>query len=447
MSNQPFRLIFLSIILGILLHFFSGLTLWANIGLAFFIVLFIDFTQKTGNQLPIPEMIVFIAALQWIIGPIIDYHNGEEHYKYKMYITEDIYMGYVVPGVIALFAGIKLYSKELLISELKEKVTIFFGNYPRLPYWLVILGISAPFLSGYFPAALGFVFFLIGNFKYIGALYFILSGHKNRWLIFSGLMVASIVASIVSGMFHNFLLWGILTMSFIFHELKFSFKQKLLIMMAGGIMVVTMQAVKFPYREQSPNYASTSQKVGFYFSLVRESWKGGKFINPVDDNDINVRINQGWIISAIMENIPEKRPYDGGQSVMEAIESAVVPRVFNPGKKQASGRDNFVRYTGLDINQTTSMGISLAGEGWANYGYGGGILFLFLWGLFINLLWRKLNNLSKYYPTILVWTPIIFLQVVKAESELLTVLNHLIKSSVLVLGFLWYLRRFHNISI
>ena len=38
----------------------------------------------------------------------------------------------------------------------------------------------------------------------------------------------------------------------------------------------------------------------------------------------------------------------------------------------AGGRENFRKFTGLNISDGTSMGISIAGEGYANFGWAGG---------------------------------------------------------------------------
>ena len=50
--------------------------------------------------------------------------------------------------------------------------------------------------------------------------------------------------------------------------------------------------------------------------------------------------------------------------------------------------------------------------------------------------------MSRYFPTLLVWSPILFLQVVKAETEFGVVLNHLVKATVVVLGVVWVIRFF-----
>lgn len=440
-------LIFVGLAISMITSIFWSVHFWSAAGLLASLYFFWDFTRKTGEYIPIPQLIVFLSALQWIVGPYIDYHNEIEHYKYKMYVPEDEYMAFAVPGVILIWYGLSLFPHQLSIVNIKESIKALLLKHPNLPYKLVAIGILAPFISGFFPSGLSFVFFLLGQVKYIGALYFILSGHPNRWPIFAGLMMLSAAGSLATGMFHDLLLWLVLTATFIFHELKFGIWQKISVIIAGLFFAVTIQAVKHQYRKLSPEMPGNMARVGLFFKLATDEWKDGKFINPVDDNEINVRLNQGWIISKIMEHIPEHEPFANGTTIKDALEAAFLPRIIAPNKKMAGGQENFKKYTGLPLGEGTSMGISLAGEGWANFGYGGGILFLFGWGLLVGWFWKKLNQWSRFFPTLLVWSPILFLQTVKAETELVVVLNHLIKSAVLVFGLLYFFYRFRGVKI
>jgi len=83
------------------------------------------------------------------------------------------------------------------------------------------------------------------------------------------------------------------------------------------------------------------------------------------------------------------------------------------------------------------MGASLLGEGYANFGYTGAIVFMFVIGLFYRFALNTIYKIADKYPTVILWIPLIFLQVVKAESDLLRVLNHLVKASLLVFLIYW----------
>lgn len=87
-----------------------------NIGLAFSIYIFTDFISKLGKVFPIKEFIILIACIQWIVGAKISYSLGKMHHKYYMYVEEDIYMNYVVPGVIFMTIGLFIIKSNLNIK-------------------------------------------------------------------------------------------------------------------------------------------------------------------------------------------------------------------------------------------------------------------------------------------------------------------------------------------
>ncbi len=436
----------LSIIIWLILTF-NGFYYWSAIGLSFSFYFTVRVIQQMGYSIPIPNLMAAIASLQWIVGPFIDYHNQATHYKYKMYVDEETYMSYIVPGIILFKFGLNLFPVSANLEGLAQKVRSLLQNHPRLPFVLIILGFVLPYLSVLLPTALGFVFFLLGNIKYIGVIYLLFSDNTNRWLIFWGTMLFTSIVSIGLGMFHDLLLWAMLTFTFVAYELRLNLFIKLTIAVLGVILAITIQSVKGEYREIVWSGAYTGNKTLLFLNLASEGWSTGSIVNPKSDVDMNVRLNQGWIISAIMDNIPKNKPYSNGSSITESLYSSFVPRILDPEKKTAGGRENFRNFTGLTISEGTSMGISLAGEGYANFGKLGGILFLFSWGIFIGWFWGKLDKLSLIYPTIFIWSPILFLQVIKAETELGVVLNHLVKSSVLIFIVLYVIRKWWRISL
>jgi len=270
-SYSSISVIFIGFGISIILSLIWSIQFWSALGLVATAIFFWDFTRKTGETIPITELMVLLAALQWIVGPYIDYHNGVDHYKYKMYVPEDVYMAFAVPVVLAFKAGISVFSTDVYLVNLKVSIIKLLNKHPRLPYLLVALGLLAPFVGQFFPAGLGFVFFLLSQVKYIGALYFILSGHPNRWPIFIGLMILSAMGSIASGMFHDLLLWSILTLSFIFHEFKSGFWPKLVILVIGGMFALTIQSVKQQYRTLSPAVPGSIAKAGLLLSWPQRS--------------------------------------------------------------------------------------------------------------------------------------------------------------------------------
>ena len=146
--------------------------------------------------------------------------------------------------------------------------------------------------------------------------------------------------------------------------------------------------------------------------------------------NLGARLNQGWIIARIMNHMPEKLPYVRGETVETALKAALLPRILAPGKAMAGGRANFERFTGTPLPETTSMDISLAGEGYANFGAFGGCVFIFFVSLFYNWVIVKILSISKKHPSLILWIPFLFFQVMKAETDFATVFNYLTKAAL-----------------
>ena len=148
-----------------------------------------------------------------------------------------------------------------------------------------------------------------------------------------------------------------------------------------------------------------------------------------------VRLNQGWIISNVMDYIPYHQPYANGKTVKDALIASAVPRFLVPNKATAGGQSNMKNYAGITLNESTSMDISQVGEAYANFGVTGGILMMFILGMFSNVIITFVERKCLRHPELILWLPLLYLQVVKAETSLVTVLNHLVKAGLVTWFF------------
>ena len=426
---------------------FLGIGFWTATGLAITLYYSVKVVLEMGHSIPIPDIMIALMGLQWVLGPRIEYINSFSHWKFKMYVEEPIYMSYVVPAIILFRVGLYIFPVKTDLKDLAHKVRLLNIEYPKLPYYMIAGGFILPWIGTFFPPTLGFVFYLLGNLKYIGSIYLLFSPSKHRLLVFFSVMIFTAISSIAIGMFHDLLLWGLLTFTFVAHELQFKWYTKVAMAITGIFLALTIQGVKSEFRDFTWRYGFEGNRTALFISLASEAWQTGSIVTPTKDGDMNMRLNQGWIISSVMNHVPEKEPYAEGETIRDALYATLVPRILDPDKKIAGGRENFKRFTGQQISEGTSMGISLAGEGYANYGKYGGMIFMLIWGAFFGWFWQRIDKLGIYYPTILIWSPIIFLQVVKAETEFAVVLNHLIKSTLLVFGLLWAIKRYYGIRL
>jgi hypothetical protein len=146
-----------------------------------------------------------------------------------------------------------------------------------------------------------------------------------------------------------------------------------------------------------------------------------------------------------MAHVPASAPHENGKTVVSAFKNALLPR-FLVSKEKSSVSDSFRSYTGLSVGRHTSFGISILGEAWVNFNQGG-IAVLFAWGLLFGGMYRYISHRSITQPTFALWAPLIMLQAIKSETELVVALNHIVKAGGLVILIYYIAWRFFRIRI
>lgn len=416
---------------------------WSIVGLLSVSAVFYAFLKRLGSSIPILELLLLIAGLQWIVGAYIEYRTDFVHYKYYMYVKEPVYMGYVVPAYM-LFTFFILY-----LTRKSNFILISISNLSRYSQFgvaLFLIGLGVDLVKFAIPEQLNFVAYLIGNLKYVGAIILYFSDVTWHRKALYGAVLILMAQALISAMFHTFLIWLIFFFMFWAYQNKPSIKFSVSVILLGFLLSTAIQSVKSDYRTLVWSGYS-GNKLSLFVDILSAKISGGLIDDKEQQEALNVRLNQGWIISAVMQNTEEKQLFARGETIFQAFEAAIVPRFLSQEKRRAESSENFVKYTGLQIGKNTSMGMSIIGEGYANFGKFGGILFMGIWGVFLALIWNFLINKASRQTVVLFFLPLIFLQVVKAETELLTVLNHIVKSFIFVFLFLWFWRTFINTNI
>ncbi len=397
------------------------------------------YVNVLGREFAFAEMMALIAAMQWLLGPVIAFYVGDYHYKFRMYVDEVTYMQFAFPAMLAFTIGIFWLQPRGRFEEHLVRLEAHLQRSRKYGIPLVLLGVALDFGSSFVPASLAFVVFLVAQFKYIGVLYLLVGRHPQRWLFLILVVVLAVWNSAETGLFHNLILWSAFLFSYIAYANKITNRTKYGVIVAGLLAMAAIQTVKAEYREAS-RYSSENRLI-LLSNLIFDPASYQQYSSFREYvATLNVRLNQGWIISAVMNNVPAATDYAGGQTFSDALTDSLVPR-FLVEKRRVSVSDNFRNYTGLPVAEGTSMGISILGESYANFAIVGGIVFMGLWGLFISLALKFMVSLAERLPTIFLWAPLIFLQMVKAETEMAVVLNHGVKSAVVVFGFYFVSRK------
>lgn len=413
---------------------------WSYIGIIAVVFVAIKFIKQIGKGLPILELMLLVAGLQWIVGPLIEYAWPSMHFKYYMYVEQTEYMRYVVPAYSFFVVIIFLILKKIAHIDFQSDRLKNYSNYGLT---IVLIGVFFDLFSGFLPNSLKFFAFILSNFKFAGAIILFYSESKILKKIFYIVILYLLAVSIAKALFHDFIIWSVFFYMFWAVKRKPSISKILITMLIAVVLATTLQTIKSAYRMQVWNDYS-GNKVELFVNLMVDSFFVNESSTATSDDDIdnNVRLNQGWIISAILDNIPDNHDYLNGETITNAVLASIFPRVINPGKARAGGQENFREFTGIDIGDETSMGISIIGEAYGNFAMMGGIIFMGVWGFFLGQIWLFLYKKIQDNIVFVAFIPLIFLQVIKAETELLVVLNHLIKSMIVVLLFIWFAKKF-----
>jgi len=126
--------------------------------------------------------------------------------------------------------------------------------------------------------------------------------------------------------------------------------------------------------------------------------------------------------------------------------ASFIPRFLWPDKPIAGGKWNMEYFTGLII-EGYSMNVGPLGEAYGNFGNKGGIYFMFFYGLFFNIVIYLLIRIAKTKPTIILWFPVLFLNSIQVETDILMTVNALLKNCIFVAVCYWAADRFMRIKL
>jgi hypothetical protein len=384
------------------------------------------------------ESAALIALVQLVIAPLLMYRFLENEGRYRMYVEESQYFSLAIPGVVLYMVGLFSNIPYKTPRPAPTQNAVFDERTGML---FIFGGVAVSLLAGYLPGDLGFLFYILSQFRYIGAIYLYQSKSPLRIPLIALALSGTMATAARYGMFHELLLWFGMLGSYWFIVKRRPISHKIAYAAIAVLLVILIQDIKAKYRE----YENTGSLSGFFsFMSTHDLFEDTETTNLFDSTVI--RLNQGWLVSRLQYNVPANIDFAEGSTIKEALYSALVPRILDRAKATASGRDNLNRYSGLNLKEGTSMGMSPLGEGYVNFGGAGGMAFMFLFGLLLNFLYRTFAGWSYSNYFFLYAMPIVFLQAIKAETESLTVFNHLSKSMIVIIAiYYFFIRQFPSI--
>lgn len=419
---------------------FTGLYFVSAIGSSLFLIIFFKFIRDIGHKIEPRDLVMFLAILQWIIGPVLAYNVLPYDDLYWMDVPEEKYMNFVVPAVLAMTIGLYMpLSENHVIGKIEiNRASEYLKKNQYIGFLIAGGGLATSFLSDYVPGSLGFLFFLLGNLQFVGVYMILFTDSKFKWLFFAGLMGMVIFGSVLRGMFGQLMLWLLFSFLVIAIVLKIPLWGKISLILVGFSLIMVIQATKDEYRKATWFAVSDKSNSEIFQEIIIEKISNPSALFEGDAMmNMGARLNQGWIIARIMGHMPNNREFVKGETITTALYAGLLPRFLAPNKAKAGGRANFERFTGTALPEGTSMDISLVGEAYANYGAFGGVIFLFIVGLLYNWVIIKIVKWSKNHPVLILFIPLLFFQVIKAETDFATIFNYLTKAALIVYLVFW----------
>lgn len=426
-----------------------------SIGLfLFFLLEFIGSIGQSYNPLNIP---ILLALFQCMLMPIVVYRVYNDNalviaLKYDMGVTAEVYYGYMFPAILALIAGIKLpellqRSYQLQFLSAVQRSREYLKGKGNMGILLMIIGFVSGFLQAFIPGDLQYVAYLFGKLLYVGILYTYFSDAKNRKLLLIGGVVLILAQALAMAMFGELVYTLALGMMLVLLGTKISNYLKFGLAAVGFVFVLLIQSIKSDYRAVAWGGQGDEGKSEAFFTLMKD-----RITNPDRFFDWTLmfptvnRFNQGMIIGKVMVHIPESAPYAEGETIFTALAASFVPRLLWPDKPMSGGHANMERFTGYTI-QGYSMNVSPMGEAYGNFGVTGGVVFMFFYGLFFSLAIIFLLRIIRKRPTIILWFPVLFLNSIQMETDVLMCVNSLLKNLMFIWFCYWAADRFLRLKL
>jgi hypothetical protein len=407
---------------------------------------------KIGRGIVLLEVTAFLYVFTCLIMPLLGY----EVYTYNnplaklwvryMPVNKDIYFAYVLPAISCFCLAVTLptFKTQLPdegpgIAKRLSVIRLTLVNNGNKGLYIIIAGVLISYITNFLPESLNYIAMLIFVGSFAGLLYVYFSpsfAHKNIVLL---VFVIFIMANALqSGMFTIVAYMGITIFSFFQVGKKISMIKKILILLVGVSFFIVLQNVKIVYRKNTWGKEYQGNKAELFTSLIGDNLqKGEALLSETAFFPLYSRTNQGYNVALVMRRMPNVKPYDGGTRLVTVFASAFVPRFLWTDKPEAGGKFNMKYYAGWNIiGWSTNVGP--LGEAYGSFGPTGGIIYMFLLGLFFRGAYLWVFKRSAKIPLLICWLPVLFYDITSSsETDTLQILNSIIKSAF----FIWLLTK------
>lgn len=460
MENSSYSKIFIALI-AVLATFAAastGLIMYEVMSVFLFVYFLLSLIDSIGKSYDLLTIPIVLLIFECLMMPMVVYNIYNDDIliralRYNMAVPKEEYFSFVFPGTLAMIIGMRLplmssRTQTIKINQAVAGCKAYLQGKGNLGVLLIIIGASSGVLEVFTPGELRYVLYLFGRLIVVGVFYIFYSDAKNRKLYLIGALSFILLQSLAAGLFGDLIYTSLLGGLLIMLGGKLKTYYKVAFAVAGFIVVMLIQSVKADYRKIT--WAEGEQEVentqAFATLVLDRLASPGQFFNLDVLFPVVNRFNQGMIVAKVMEYIPKYEPFADGETVYGSVVATFVPRVLWPDKPKAGGQYNMLRFTGFLV-VGYSMNVGVIGEAYGNFGPEGGVVFMFVFGLFFNFIFYMIVVKSKKTPTLILWIPFIYLNAVQAETDTLMTINSTIKNILFMTFCYWGANRFLRLKL
>ena len=447
MFNRSKSLYYYLVIVAVFfLSMFTDLEAPLIFTLAIAILLFI--LDKLGKGIVLRELIALHTCFVCLIMPWVGYQwYTVENPLARMWVRympvpETMYFNFTLPAVSGFITALCLPIKRNDVDDEGEymfkyilRLRVILERKPIAGIQILLVGLIATLVTPFLPSGLEFVGNLLAWSAFAGILYVYFTPKlKYRNLILITFVLLIVEQALQQSMFTIVAYMGITIFSFLFLQKHSPMWKKLSLFIVGVFTLLIIQNVKSTYRRYTWFGTYQGDKLGLFADLISQRLGAGvsTMFTPEALFPVYYRTNQGFNIGLVMRRFPAIKEFDNGSKLSIDAASSLVPRFLWPDKPKAGGQYNMKYYTGIVIDGW-STNVGPVGEAYGSFGVTGGIIYMFVLGLFVRMAYALFFRMGRKIPLLILWMPVMFYQVTySAENDSLQILNSLIKSAVLV---------------
>lgn len=422
------------------------------------------FINNIGNKIAFLDFLAFYTVLDTLLMPIWGYTIFNENNasaalwgKY-MRVPQDTYFNFMIPANVFLILGMNQFQKlntaantKILLQNMKNHLS----NKGKIGVYFIIIGFLSPILLPFIPGAFAHLFGLLSWLRFVGPIYLYYSDYVFKKQILYVSVFLFFLQAVKYGMFGEFFMYFSLLAIIMAVNFKFSFSRKLVFFVSVFSLVFLIQSVKYQYRKitwKNESYKgislATDNTSDIFLKLILE--KLSNFESLVDETTLfgfYVRMNQGYLVSVVMDHVPSRQPFAQGTTIIRSIGGILLPRFIWPDKPESGGVENMRRFLGFRGKITFSMNIGPYGEGYGNFGPIGGIVYVFFYGLALAYMFHYLLKLCFSVPSLIVYFPFLFFYTLTVETDLIGTFNSLVKSGIFLYLLFWGAKRLFKVEL